>query len=151
MRDIIPDGFWAAAPKGSITYSFTHVGNFLLLLLLPRPFPLKSQSQGPNSSIVAQIPATRPMSQPSFKAPRLRFGPHGWDLGLQTRIWALRLGFEGEGTGEEEEKIPHVWKHRSLTPLELLPRFLFNFKHNLLRQSMGNADHLTFLRTIIWF
>ena len=26
--------FWAAAPKGSKTYAFTHIGNFLLLLLV---------------------------------------------------------------------------------------------------------------------
>ena len=32
--------FWAAAPKGSMTHGFTHMGNFLLLLLLLplRPF-----------------------------------------------------------------------------------------------------------------
>ena len=37
--------FWAAAPKGSMTYAFTHMGDFLLLLLLLlRPPPLKSQS-----------------------------------------------------------------------------------------------------------
>ena len=42
---------------------------------------------------------------------RLGFGPLGWDfvpqdwdLGLQTGIWASRLGFEGGGTEEEEEK-----------------------------------------------
>ena len=38
--------FWAAAPKGSMTYAFTHMGNFLLLLLLllllrPSPPQLK--------------------------------------------------------------------------------------------------------------
>ena len=48
---------WAAAPKGSMSYAFTHMGNFLLLLLLLlRPPPLKSQSQGPNPSLEAQIP-----------------------------------------------------------------------------------------------
>ena len=26
--------FWAVAPKGSMTYAFTHMGNFLLLLLV---------------------------------------------------------------------------------------------------------------------
>ena len=31
--------FWAAAPKGSMTYAFTQIGNFLLLLL-PRTPPL---------------------------------------------------------------------------------------------------------------
>ena len=43
---------------------------------------------------------------------RLGFGPQDWDLGLETGIWASRLGFEG-GTEEkkkkaEEEKIPHM-------------------------------------------
>ena len=33
--DFTQDDFWAAAPKGSMTYGFTHMGNFLLLLLLP--------------------------------------------------------------------------------------------------------------------
>ena len=56
--------FWAAAPKGSMTYAFTHMGNFLLLLLLLllRPPPLKSQSQGPNSSLEDQIPVLRAKS-----------------------------------------------------------------------------------------
>ena len=45
---------------------------------------------------------------------RLGFGPRGWDLGLEARIWASRLGFEGGTKKEkkkeedEEEKIPHV-------------------------------------------
>ena len=49
-------GSRAAAPKGSMTYAFTHMGDFLLLLLLLlllRPSPLKSQSRGPNSSLEA--------------------------------------------------------------------------------------------------
>ena len=58
----------AAAPKGSMTYVFTHMGNFLFLLLpypptnfeaqilVPRP---KSQSHGPNPSQKAQILASR--------------------------------------------------------------------------------------------
>ena len=71
--------FWAAAPKGSMTYAFTHKENFLLLLLLLlllRPLPpsnpsleaqipvsrSKSQSQGPNPSLKAQILASRPKS-----------------------------------------------------------------------------------------
>ena len=29
--------FGAAAPKGSMTYAFTHMGNFFLLLLCPPP------------------------------------------------------------------------------------------------------------------
>ena len=38
--------FRAAAPKGSMTYAFTYMVTFLLLLLLRTP-PLESQSQGP--------------------------------------------------------------------------------------------------------
>ena len=59
--------FWATASKGSMTYAFTHMGNFLLLLLLHTP-PLPSlrahfsawrpisQPLGPNPSLEAQIP-----------------------------------------------------------------------------------------------
>ena len=46
---------------------------------------------------------------------RLGFGPQDWDLGLKTGIWDSRLGFEGGGTEEkkkkkkeEEEKISHM-------------------------------------------
>ena len=57
---------------------------------------------------------------------RLGFGPRDWDLGLETGIWASRLGFEGGYEEEEErgggENSPYVRKHRSLTPLgPLLP------------------------------
>ena len=63
-------GSRAAASKGSITYAFTHMGNFLLLLLLLIlcPSPHKSQSRG----LLAEIWTSR-----------LRFGPQGWDLGIQ--------------------------------------------------------------------
>ena len=63
--------FWAAAPQGSMTYAFTHMGDFLLLLLLlllrpsPPQIPVsrpKFQSRGPNPSLEAQIPASRPKS-----------------------------------------------------------------------------------------
>ena len=52
---------------------------------------------------------------------RLGFGPGDWELGLKTGIWASRLGFEGgdgegEGEGGEGENSPYVLKHRSLTP-----------------------------------
>ena len=43
----------AAAPKGSMTYAFTHMGNFLLLLLAIEIWVF-----------------------------RRRFRPEGWDLGL---------------------------------------------------------------------
>ena len=40
-----------------------------------------------------EVPALRPKSQPcgpnlSLEAPRLGFGPRGWDEGLQAEIWA---------------------------------------------------------------
>ena len=41
---------------------------------------------------------------------RLGFGPRDWDLGLETGIWASRLGFE-EGDKEKEgegENPPYV-------------------------------------------
>ena len=51
---------------------------------------------------------------------RLGFGPRDWDLGLETGIWASRLGFEGGGTEEEEEekeKIPHMCESIGHRPL----------------------------------
>ena len=87
----------AAAPKGSMTYAFTHMGDFLLLLLL-----LLLHASPSNPSLEAQIPVSRPKSQlqgPNLSlkvqilAWRLKYGPQGWDLELQARIWALRLGF----------------------------------------------------------
>ena len=44
---------------------------------------------------------------------RLGFGPQDWDLGLETGIWASRLGFEGgykegEEGGGEGENPPNV-------------------------------------------
>ena len=36
---------------------------------------------------------------------RLRFGPQGWDLGIEAGIWATRLvGFEGGGMEKEKEE-----------------------------------------------
>ena len=86
------------APKGLLTYAFTHMGDFLFLLLLLHPFP-PSQAQGSNPSPETQISASR-----------LGFGPGGLDLGFKTGILASRLGFEGGGIEEEEkqEKIPHM-------------------------------------------
>ena len=43
--------FWAAAPKGSMTYAFTHMGYFLLLLFQNPTSRPKSQLQGPNSRL----------------------------------------------------------------------------------------------------
>ena len=53
-----------------------------------------------------------------------------------------------QGGYEEGENSPYVWKHRSSTFLGLLPCSPFNFKHNLLRQGMGTAGHLTLLRLL---
>ena len=70
--------------KGSMTYTFTHMGNFLLLpLLLLRPpsdpsleaqFPVsrpKPQFQSPNPSLEALFLASRPKSQPGGPDPSL--------------------------------------------------------------------------------
>ena len=87
------DGFWAAAPKGSITYAFTQ-GDFLLLLLRPPPPP------GPYLSLEAHIPALRPKSQSQGSNPNLKAQipsysqnsifealiPASRDLGLKTGI-----------------------------------------------------------------
>ena len=57
--------FWAAAPKGSMTCAFTHMGNFLLLLLLLllfRTIP-SPQLPGPYLSLEAHDPILRPKSQ----------------------------------------------------------------------------------------
>ena len=77
--------FWAAAPKGYLTYAFTHIGNFLLLLLLfllLLRLSLKPKFSRLGSCLLAGIWTSR-----------LRFGPQGWDLGLQARILAFGLGF----------------------------------------------------------
>ena len=110
-------GSRAAAPKGSMTYAFTHMGNFLHL------------------SLEARIWAFW-----------IGFGLRDWDLGLGTRIWASKLGGGADGGGGEN--FLYVWKHRSSTPSGLLPCFPFNFKHNLLGQGTGTADHLTLLRLL---
>ena len=66
--------FWAAAPKGPMTYAFTQEKFLLLLLLLlllhpSTPFEAhipalrqKSQPWGPNSNLEGQILASRPKS-----------------------------------------------------------------------------------------
>ena len=69
-------------------------------------------------------------------------------MGLQTGIWALRLGFEGgreEKEEEEREIIPHMCESRGHPPLRLLPCFPFYFQHNLPKQGTGTADHLMLL------
>ena len=86
-----------------MTYAFTHMGDFLLLLLL------SFGPQGQDLGLLAEILTLR-----------LRFGPQDWDLGLETGIWASRLGFEGGGTEKEEEekeKIPHMCESIGHRPL----------------------------------
>ena len=74
-------------------------------------------------------------------------------MGHEAGIWVSGPGFEpswwggGRPDGRTMEKIPPcVWKHRSSTPSGPLSCFPFNFKHYLLRQGTGTADHLTLLQ-----
>ena len=80
--------FWAAATKGSMTYAFTHVGNFFLLLRTPPASRPISQPGGPYPSLEAQIPVLRPKS----------------------------LAWRGD-TKKEEEKIPHMCESIGHRPL----------------------------------
>ena len=96
----------------SIGSSAHEIVALLLVCLSIRSSEHPPQLWGSNPSLEAQIPALRLKSQ-----------PRGWDLGLETGIWASRLGFEGEGMEEEEEeekeKIPHMCEsigHRPLCP-----------------------------------
>ena len=59
-----------------MTYAFTHMGDFLLLLLL------SFGPQGQDLGLLAEILTLR-----------LRFGPQGRDLGLLAEILTLRLRF----------------------------------------------------------
>ena len=96
------------------------------------------------SSSFAQILASRPKSQPK-----------GTDPSLEAQISALKSKSQprgrmpGGGGEEEGENSPYVWKYRSSTPSESLPCSPLNFKHNLLRQGTGTADHLTLLRLFL--
>ena len=80
--------FWAAAPKGPMTYAFTHMGDFLLLLLLLHP-PLWLQS--PNSSPEAPIPASR-----------LLFQPWGLNPSPKAQTPASRLQSQPEGSNPNQ-------------------------------------------------
>ena len=80
------EGSRAAALKGSMTYAFTHIGNFILLLLPPssrlRFWP--RLERGPLSwdlGLLAEIWASTQ-----------EYVPWGWDLSVKAGIWALRLG-----------------------------------------------------------
>ena len=55
-----------------------------------------------------------------------------------------------DGGGGKGENSPYVCKHRSLTPLGPLPYSPLNFNQNLLRQGTSTADHLTFLRLLLF-
>ena len=57
------------------------------------------------------------------------------------------MGLEAGGGGGEEEKK----EHRSSTPLGPLPCSPLNFKHNLLKQGIGTADHLMLLRLLLFW
>ena len=57
-----------------------------------------SQPGGPYPSLEAQIPVLSPKSlETRIWALGLGFGPWGWDLGLKTGIWASRLGYGPPG------------------------------------------------------
>ena len=82
-----------------MTNAFTHMENFLLLLLLlpqptqtlaPRP---KSQSWGPNPSLDAQTSAPRSNSSPKaqIRVSRPKSLPPGQNAGLEAQIPASRL------------------------------------------------------------
>ena len=55
---------------------------------------------------------------------RLGFRPQDWDLGLETGIWTSTLGFKGEGMEKEveakkkEERIPHMYESIGHQPLQ---------------------------------
>ena len=107
---------------GSVTYAFTHMGNFLLLLLPllllltpPSTSGLISQSHGPYPSLEAQILVLRPNSQPHGPNPNPKAQiPASRNLGLEAGIWTLRLiyrlgGWVGDGDGGEGgENPPYV-------------------------------------------
>ena len=73
---------------------------------------------------------------------RLGFGPHDWDLGLETGMWASRLGFEG-GMEKEKDKIPHMCEsigHRPLwgrCPITGRPRAIPGGQ----KKTMSSKDH----------
>ena len=159
-----------------MTYAFTHMGNFLLLLLLLRtPFP---QPSGPYLSLEPHIPASKPKSQSWGPNPlRQEFWPWSRDLGLKSGIWASRLGlgliygpggwgeggYEGEG-GErgEEGGANYVWKDRS-SPLPKKERERKKKKENDKKgrkngrtkkfdiQTDRQKDTQTHRREIAWF
>ena len=66
-------GKQGSGPKGVNGLCFHTYGEFSPSSPSPPPsFPLKSQFRGPNSSLEAQIPVTRPKSQPQCPNPSLK-------------------------------------------------------------------------------
>ena len=137
-----------------MTYAFTHMGNFLLLLLLLRP-PLvsnsrpKHQPQSPNTSLEAQIIALRHKCQPSGPNPSLKTQiaatkpksqPHGpiqaskpksQLKGLNRCLKALILEKNQEGEGENS---PYVTMCERIGHCALWGRFpapSLSFNQNL--------------------
>ena len=102
--------------------------------------------------------------QTGIWASRMRFWPQEWDLGLKDRIWTLRLGFRpqdwdfslivGFGWGGRRRRRRRRRKFpmcESISHPPLRGRCPAPFKHNLLRQGTGTAEHLTLLRLLyIW-
>ena len=85
--------FWAAATKGSMTYAYTHMGNFLLLFLA---IGIWASKLGFGLGFETGIWASR-----------LGYGPPGWG----------RRGAEEEEEEEKEEKIPHMCESIGHRPL----------------------------------
>ena len=63
---------------------------------------------------------------------RLGYGPQGWNLGLEAGIWSSRLGFGLGGAEKEkkekekkEEKIPHMCESIGHRPLDNLRTLLY--------------------------
>ena len=84
--------FWAAAPKGPMTYPFSHRGNFsffssFFFFSVP-PLRLKSQPQGSNPSPNAQIIVS------SLRAQILRASdPQSLNPSLKAQISACKLKY----------------------------------------------------------
>ena len=96
--------FWAAAPKGPMTYAFTHKGNFSFFFFSFSvcPLRLKLQPQGSNHSLEAQITASWLKSQ-----------AHGSNHSLEAQIPLLMLKFNPRAS--------KLTKHRSSAPSGPLP------------------------------
>ena len=90
----------------------------------------KSQPQGPNPSLKAQIPATKPKSLPNSS-------PMAY------------VSAQGSNPSCKKEKFPNVWKHSSWAPPGPLPCSLPQLQSQL-RQGTGTADHLTLLRLLLY-